>query len=306
MGDCCIPSPSNHSHLRCDICECYSFNISTSTQRLSCPSGYELNIEENSCREIDECLEFNMTCGDLICTNIPGSYECSTKAAIYYSPTKAALYAYRSYLTPHNTSSVLKCYKVADTFYKRYAPIGEDNLKGVGFAYDPYNQFLIMCGGGYSSYGGSEQTTTYCSRYIFHNGNFTVKLYDFIYSLQHSRKNFGIEFIDNLFYCFGGNYVDKGWNYETSYIRSDCEAFDVYDTWEDFGKHEINSLPEGLAYMCTVVVRGYEVYLIGGLGDLGTSIGLRKEKSVYVLILSLLQDLLKKFTFTTHTTRNIA
>ena len=85
-GDCCLPS--NQSHLRCEICQCYSFNISTSTQRMTCPNGYELNIEENTCREIDECQEYNDTCGDLLCKNTDGSFKCFTKAVVYYSPKK--------------------------------------------------------------------------------------------------------------------------------------------------------------------------------------------------------------------------
>ena len=32
----------------------------------------------------------------------------------------------------------------------------------------------------------------------------------------------------------------------------------------------LNSLPESIAFMCTVVLRGYEVYIIGGRNDYGT------------------------------------
>ena len=53
---------------------------------MTCPNGYELIIEENTCREIDECLEYNDTCGDLLCKNTDGSFECFTKAVVYYSP----------------------------------------------------------------------------------------------------------------------------------------------------------------------------------------------------------------------------
>ena len=33
---------------------------------------------------------------------------------------------------------------------------------------------------------------------------------------------------------------------------------------------KLNSLPESIAFMCTVVLRGYEVYIIGGRNDYGT------------------------------------
>ena len=85
LGDCCMKSDVNL--MNCMICQCYE---STTTTEKTCPPGKKLEWQKSQnkhvCKDIDECIEYDFICGDKLCKNTVGNYECYDKAVVYYSP----------------------------------------------------------------------------------------------------------------------------------------------------------------------------------------------------------------------------
>ena len=85
LGDCCMKSDVNL--MNCMICQCYE---STTTTEKTCPPGKKLEWQKSQnkhvCKDIDECIEYDFICGDKLCKNTIGDYECYSKAVVYYSP----------------------------------------------------------------------------------------------------------------------------------------------------------------------------------------------------------------------------
>ena len=86
------------------------------------------------------------------------------------------------------------------------------------------------------------------------------------------------------YYAFGGLFKQVLGTEAYAFTRSDWENFEFgfnagfegQPPPPDYAGDDVpmldylNSLPESIAFMCTVVLRGYEVYIIGGRNDYGT------------------------------------
>ena len=83
-----------------------------------------------------------------------------------------------------------------------------------------------------------------------------------------ARQHFGLEFINGYHYAFGGYFEESNYGSHNSYLRSDCEKFKI-SNWQSWAEFPTFSLPESIGYMCTVIVRNSEVYIIGGKTDAG-------------------------------------
>ena len=91
-------------------------------------------------------------------------------------------------------------------------------------------------------------------------------------------------YILGTYYAFGGLFKQVQGTEVYAFTRSDWENFEfgINAGFEgqppppDYAGDDVpmldylNSLPESIAFMCTVVLRGYEVYIIGGRNDYGT------------------------------------
>ena len=91
-------------------------------------------------------------------------------------------------------------------------------------------------------------------------------------------------YILGTYYAFGGLFKQVQGTEAYAFTRSDWENFEfgINAGFEgqppppDYAGDDVpmldylNSLPESIAFMCTVVLRGYEVYIIGGRNDYGT------------------------------------
>ena len=77
---------SSLNQMNCLICQCYE---STTTTEMTCPNGKALDkniLNKKVCKDINECIEYDSICGDKLCKNTNGNYECHSKAVVYYSP----------------------------------------------------------------------------------------------------------------------------------------------------------------------------------------------------------------------------
>ena len=54
----------------------YQCSNSIGSFNCSCPNGYQLDNDQLTCLDIDECLTNNGGCGQK-CVNLPASYECA-------------------------------------------------------------------------------------------------------------------------------------------------------------------------------------------------------------------------------------
>ena len=78
---------STLNQMNCLICQCYDSR--STTEMTYCPNGMTLdktNPNKKICKDINECMEYDSICGDKLCKNTIGDYECYSKAVVYYSP----------------------------------------------------------------------------------------------------------------------------------------------------------------------------------------------------------------------------
>lgn len=68
----------------CDSASCLDGAECVAGIGCPCPKGYV--TFDSKCIDIDECVVNNVTCQQ-VCTNIPGSYECSCLPGYVYNDT---------------------------------------------------------------------------------------------------------------------------------------------------------------------------------------------------------------------------